>query len=137
MTESEPRAEQSELRSASWWMSAILGVLIGVTMTLIRTQRNFFILGAGILAGVILVLGLRTIYRRSRYPQMAQAKTSWVYGLWTVLLLVLAGPVQLIYVADELDEIAIKSLVLSLGFTLGFHEVDRAIVDSSKKSFKA
>ncbi|WP_333615265.1 hypothetical protein [Glutamicibacter sp.] len=118
-------------------MSAILGVLIGVTMTLIRTQRNFFILGAGILAGVILVLGLRTIYRRSRYPQMAQAKTSWVYGLWAVLLLVLAGPVQLIYVADELDEIAIKSFVLSLGFALGFHEVDRAIVDSSKKSFKA
>ena len=137
MTESEPRTEQSELRSATWWMCAILGVLIGVTMTLIRTQRNFFILGAAILAGVILVLGLRTIYRRSRYPQMAQAKTSWVYGLWAVLLLVLAGPVQLIYVADELDEIAIKSLVLSLGFTLGFHEVDRAIVDSSKKSFKA
>lgn len=137
MTESEPRAEQSELRSANWWMSAILGVLIGVTMTLIRTQRNFFILGAAILAGVILVLGLRTIYRRSRYPQMAQAKTSWVYGLWAVLLLVLAGPVQLIYVADELNEIAIKSLVLSVGFTLGFHEVDRAIVDSSKKSFKA
>lgn len=137
MTESEPRAEQAELRSANWWMSAILGVLIGVTMTLIRTQRNFFILGAAILAGVILVLGLRTIYRRSRYPQMAQAKTSWVYGLWAVLLLVLAGPVQLIYVADELDEIAIKSLVLSVGFSLGFHEVDRAIVDSSKKSFKA
>ncbi|WP_404289330.1 hypothetical protein [Glutamicibacter arilaitensis] len=135
MTESEPRAEQVELRSASWWMSAILGVLIGVTMTLIRTQRYFFIAGAAILAGVILVLGLRTIYRRSRYPQMAQAKTSWVYAVWTLVLLVLAGPVQLVYLADEFDEIAIKSFVLSVGFCFGFHEVDRAMVESSKKSF--
>ena len=129
----EPTAAQDQLRSISWWASILFGVLIGTTLTWIRTQRNFFFIGAAILAVVIVTIGVRTIRRRARFPVMAQARTSWAYVLWTGVLLVLAGPIQLVYVADDLSELTIKSLVMSAGFCLGIHEVDRALVRASKK----
>lgn len=128
----EPQVEQVELRSISWWVSAIFGLLVGVTLTLLRTQRYFFIAGAVILAATILIIGLRTIRRRKQYPQLVSVNTSWVYALWAFILLVLTGPVQLVYIADEFHEIVLKSMILAVGFTLGIHEVDRALVKSAK-----
>jgi len=133
----EPTATQDQLLSISWWASVLFGVLVGTTLTWIRTQRNFFFLGAVILAVVIVTIGVRTIRRRARFPQMAQARTSWIYALWTAILLILAGPIQLVYVADDLSELTIKSLVMSAGFALGIHEVDRALVNASKKGSEA
>ncbi|MGO2805567.1 MAG: hypothetical protein ACTIBK_07525 [Glutamicibacter arilaitensis] len=129
----EPTTTHDQLRSISWWASILFGVLVGTTLTWIRTQRNFFFIGAAILAIVIVTIGVRTIRRRARFPLMAQAHTSWVYMLWTGVLLILAGPVQLVYVADDLSELTIKSLIMSAGFCLGVHEVDRALVKASKK----
>jgi hypothetical protein len=129
----EPTTTHDQLRSISWWASILFGVLVGTTLTWIRTQRNFFFIGAAILAIVIVTIGVRTIRRRARFPLMAQAHTSWVYMLWTGVLLILAGPVQLVYVADDLSELTIKSLIMSAGFCLGIHEVDRALVKASKK----
>lgn len=131
----EATAARSSLRSISWWASALLGILVGTTLTWLRTQRNFFFIGAAILAVVIVVIGLRTIRRRARFPQMAQAHASWAYALWAAILLILAGPIQLVYVADDFSELSLKSLVLSAGFAVGIHEVDRALVKSSKKHF--
>ncbi|MFJ2620939.1 hypothetical protein [Glutamicibacter sp. NPDC087344] len=117
-----------KLRSISWWASALVGLLVGSTLAWLRTQRNFFFLGAAILAVVIIVVGVRTIRRRARYPQMMKTKTSWAYNIWALILIILAGPVQLVYVPDDINELTIKSLILSVGFCLGIHEVDRALV---------
>lgn len=134
MAASEATTAREQLRGISWWASALLGLLIGVTLTWIRTQRNFFFVGAAVIAVVIVLIGVRTIRRRSRFPQLAQARTSWVYVLWTGILLILAGPIQLVYVADDLSELSIKSLVMSAGFTLGIHQVDRALVKASAEN---
>jgi len=114
----------------------LVGVLAGTTLTWIRTQRNFFFIGAAILAVVIVVIGLRTIRRRARFPQMAQAHVSWTYALWMIVLLILVGPIQLVYVADDLSELMTKSLVLSVGFGVGIHELDRSLVKSSIKNYR-
>lgn len=123
----------SELRSISWWASIALGLLIGPTLTWIRTQRYFFFAGAAILAVVIIVIGIYTIRRRTKHPQLAHAKTSWTYAFWALLLIVLAGPVQLVYLATDLTNLTIKSLLLAIGFTVGIHEVDRAMVKATKR----
>jgi len=123
----------SELRSISWWASIALGLLIGPTLTWIRTQRYFFFAGAAILAVVIIVIGIYTIRRRTEHPQLAHAKTSWTYAFWALLLIVLAGPVQLVYLATDLTNLTIKSLLLAIGFTVGIHEVDRAMVKATKR----
>lgn len=126
-----------ELRSISWWASALVGILIGSTLAWLRTQRNFFFLGAAILAVVIIVLGVRTIRRRARHPEMMEARTSWAYNIWALVLIVLAGPVQLVYVPDDISELTIKSIILSVGFCLGIHEVDRAMVKGATSAKKA
>ncbi|WP_159614078.1 hypothetical protein [Glutamicibacter sp. JC586] len=122
-----------QLRSISWLASVLIGLLVGTTLTWIRTQRNFFFVGAVIIAVVIIFIGMRTIRRRARFPQMAQAHVSWAYGFWTLVLLVLCGPIQLVYVADDPSELMIKSLILSAGFCLGIHELDRSLVNATKK----
>ncbi len=126
-----------ELRSIGWWTSALVGILVGSTLAWLRTQRNFFFLGAAILAVVIIVLGVRTILRRARHPEMMEARTSWAYNIWALVLIVLAGPVQLVYVPDDISELTIKSIILSVGFCLGIHEVDRAMVKGATSAKKA
>ncbi|ALD63039.1 hypothetical protein DFO58_1685 [Arthrobacter sp. AG1021] len=126
-----------ELRSIGWWASALVGILVGSTLAWLRTQRNFFFLGAAILAVVIIMLGVRTIRRRARHPEMMEARTSWAYNIWALVLIVLAGPVQLVYVPDDISELTIKSIILSVGFCLGIHEVDRAMVKGATSAKKA
>ncbi len=128
----ESKAPQSELRAISWWTSVALGLLIGPTLTWIRTQRYFFFAGAAILAVVIIVIGIYTIRRRAKHPELAHEKTNLAYGFWTIVLLIFAGPVQLVYVATDLTGLIIKSLILSAGFIFGIHEVDRALVKATK-----
>lgn len=137
MGTSEVTGTRGQLRCISWWASLLVGILAGTTLTWIRTQRNFFFIGAVIIAVVIVALGLRTIRRRARFPQMAQAHVSWSYAFWAVILLILVGPIQLVYVADDFSELMLKSLVLSGGFTLGIHEIDRSLVNASKKNYHA
>lgn len=137
MSTSKESGTRDQLRCISWWASVLVGLLAGTTLTWIRTQRNFFFIGAVIIAVVIVALGLRTIRRRARFPQMAQAHVSWIYAFWAAVLLILVGPIQLVYVADDLSELVIKSLVLSAGFTVAIHEIDRSLVNASKKNFRA
>ncbi|WP_313812013.1 hypothetical protein [Glutamicibacter sp.] len=125
-------ASQSELRSISWWAAVALGLLVGPTMTWIRTQRYFFFAGAAILAVVIIVIGVYTIRRRAKHPELARARTDATYIFWMIVLLVLVGPVQLVYVATDLNGLTIKSLILSAGLIVGIHEVDRALIKATK-----
>lgn len=112
----------------SWWLSAILGVAVGVTVSLIRTERYFFIMGAGILALVILLLGLLTVWRRQRYPQLMVGKASRGYVLWSLLIIFMVGPVQVIFPADEPGELWLKSILLSLGFAVAIRGADYGLV---------
>ncbi|MBF6672661.1 MULTISPECIES: hypothetical protein [Glutamicibacter] len=136
MRTSEDTGARNQLRCISWWASVLVGVLAGTTLTWIRTQRNFFFIGAVIIAVVIVVLGLRTIRRRARFPQMAQARVSWLYAFWAIILMILVGPLQLVYVADDLSELMLKSLILSAGFCVAIHEIDRSLVNASTKNFR-
>ncbi|WP_345472863.1 hypothetical protein QMQ05_02940 [Glutamicibacter ectropisis] len=136
MRTSEETGARDQLRCIGWWASVLVGVLAGTTLTWIRTQRNFFFIGAVIIAVVIVVIGLRTIRRRARFPQMAQSHVSWSYGLWMIILLILVGPIQLVYVADDLSELMLKSLVLSAGFAVAIHELDRSLVKASIKNYR-
>ena len=133
MNEGNPQAGQKQLRGISWWASALVGLLLGVTLTWIRTQRYFFFAGAAILAVLIIMIGIRTIRRRAAYPQLKTVQTGWAYGIWSLVLLVLAGPVQLVLVADEFSELVVKSLVVSVGLALGLHEVDRALARDANR----
>ncbi|MGP9527111.1 hypothetical protein [Glutamicibacter sp. AOP5-A2-18] len=133
MSTSETTGTQNQLRSIGWWASVFLGLLAGTTLTWIRTQRNFFFIGAVIIAVVIVIIGMRTIRRRARFPQMAQAHTSWPYAVWTMVLLVLVGPIQLVYVADDPGELMLKSIILSTGFCVAIHELDRAMIKATRK----
>lgn len=137
MRTSEVTDNLSQLRSISWWVSALIGLLVGTTLTWIRTQRNFFFIGAVIIAVVIVFIGMRTIRRRARFPQMAQAHVSISYGFWALVLMILAGPIQLVYVADDPGELMTKSLILSAGFCLGIHELDRSLIKATKKHLGA
>ncbi len=101
-------------------------------MTWIRTQRYFFFAGAAILAVVIIVIGVYTIRRRAKHPELARARTDATYIFWMIVLLVLVGPVQLVYVATDLNGLTIKSLILSAGLIVGIHEVDRALIKATK-----
>lgn len=133
MSTSEVTGTQDRLRAIGWWASVLLGVLAGTTLAWIRTQRNFFFIGAVIIAVLIVIIGMRTIHRRARFPQMAQAHVSWPYAVWTVILLILVGPIQLVYVADEFGELMIKSLILSAGLTVSIHELDRTMIKATQK----
>ncbi|MHC6175572.1 hypothetical protein [Glutamicibacter endophyticus] len=124
-------------KSIGWGLALFTGLLVGVTFTFLRTQRNFFIIGAAILAVVIIALGVATVRRRARYPQLFGAHTSAMYLLWSMFILVLAGPVQLVWVAYSLEQLMIKSLAVSLAFGIGIHEVDRALVRGARPPVSA
>ncbi|MCW4466472.1 hypothetical protein OK351_13295 [Glutamicibacter sp. MNS18] len=128
MNAAESQANAAPAPVISWWLSAILGVAVGVTVSLIRTERYFFIMGAGILALVILLLGLLTIRRRQRYPQLMSSKASRGYVLWSLLIIFMVGPVQVIFPADEPDELWLKSILLSLVFTVAIRGADHGLV---------
>lgn len=137
MSETEPEAVEAPAPVVSWWLSAILGILIGVTLTLIRTQRYFFIIGAGVLALVIFTVGILTIRRRQRHASLMESKTSLGYLLWMLLILIMAGPVHTVYLADEPGELWLKSVLLSLGFTVAIRQLDRCLVRGGRSRGKA
>lgn len=134
-TKSQARAERVPV--ISWWLSTVLGIAIGVTVSLIRTERYFFIMGAAILALVILVLGLLTIGRRKRYPHLMLCRTSPSYVLWSLLLIVMVGPVQVIFPAEDTSDLWVKSIVLSIGFVVGIRGVDASLVRGAQQAEQA
>lgn len=117
----------------SWWLAALLGIAVGVTVSLIRTERYFFIIGAGILALVIVIVGLLTIRRRQRHPHLMASKASVRYTLWALLIIFMVGPAQVIFPADDPAELWLKSVLLSLGFTVAIRQVDRHQVAYSRQ----
>lgn len=134
-TKSQARAERVPV--ISWWLSTVLGIAVGVTVSLIRTERYFFIMGAAILALVILVLGLLTIGRRKRYPHLMLCRTSPSYVLWSLLLIVMVGPVQVIFPAEDTSDLWVKSIVLSIGFVVGIRGVDASLVRGAQQAEQA
>ena len=50
-----------------------------------------------------------------------------------LVIIILAGPVHTIYLADEPAELWLKSVLLSLGFTVAIRQVDRHLVDHSRQ----
>jgi len=129
----QPTAAEGSVPVIPWWFSAVLGIIMGVTLTLIRTQRYFFIVGAGVLALMIFVVGILTIRRRQRHAELMQSRTSLGYLLWMLVIIILAGPVHTIYLADEPTELWLKSVLLSLGFTVAIRQVDRHLVAHSRQ----
>ncbi|WP_431711203.1 hypothetical protein [Glutamicibacter uratoxydans] len=117
----------------SWWLAALLGIAVGATLTLIRTERYFFIMGAAILAAVILTIGLLTIRRRKKYPQFMLGRTSPAYLFWSLLLIFMVGPVQVLFPADEPVELWVKSILLSLGFIVSIRGADASLVRGAQQ----
>lgn len=112
---------------APWWLALILGGAIGVTLTLLWAYRAFVIPGAIALTVIIIVISVATILRRQFHPEALEAPMSLSYLLWMVLLIFLVGPIQLVLVATNPQEIIVKALALSAGISVCIYGADRAL----------
>lgn len=112
---------------APWWLALILGTAVGVTLTLLRASRAFVIPGAIALAMIIIVISVATILRRQFHPEALEPPMSLSYVLWMVLLIFLVGPIQVMLLPMNPQEIAAKALALSLGISVCMYAADRAL----------
>lgn len=111
----------------------ILGGTAGVTLTLLRTSRTFVIPGAIALAVIIIFISVATILRRQFHPEALEPPMSLSYLLWMVLLIFLVGPVQLVLLPANPQEVIVKALALSVGISTCMYAVDRALFSSFAK----
>lgn len=115
---------------APWWLAMILGGTTGVTLTLLRTSRTFVIPGAIALAMIIIFISVATILRRQFHSEALEPPMSLSYLLWMVLLIFLVGPVQLVLLPANPQEVIVKALALSVGISICMYAADRALFSS-------
>ncbi|RAX49253.1 hypothetical protein DQ353_10640 [Arthrobacter sp. AQ5-05] len=115
---------------APWWLAMLLGGAMGATLTLLRAYREFVIPGAIALALIVLFITVATIMRRQFHPEALEPPVSLSYVLWMVLLVFLVGPVQVMLLPANPQEIVIKALSLSAGISLCIYGADRALFAS-------
>ena len=112
---------------APWWLALLLGGAIGVTLTLLRAYRAFVIPGAIALAMIIIFIIVATILRRQFHPEALEAPMSLSYLLWMVLLIFLVGPMQVVLLPTNPQEVIAKVLALSAGISVCIYGADRAL----------
>lgn len=115
---------------APWWLATLLGGAMGITLTLLRAYREFVIPGAIALVLVIAFITVATIMRRQFHPEALEPPVSLSYVLWMVLLVFLVGPVQVMLLPANPQEIIIKALALSAGISICIYGADRALFAS-------
>lgn len=103
---------------------------MGITLTLLRAYREFVIPGAIALVLVIAFITVATIMRRQFHPEALEPPVSLSYVLWMVLLVFLVGPVQVMLLPANPQEIIIKALALSAGISICIYGADRALFAS-------
>lgn len=112
---------------APWWLALIFGVVSGTALTLLRAHKEMAVPGAFALAGLILLVGLATILRRKRHVEALDPPVTVAYVVWMLVVIFLAGPVQILFLPSNPQEIVVKALVLSVGLSLAAYCVDRSL----------
>ncbi|MFI8414586.1 hypothetical protein ACIGB6_19240 [Paeniglutamicibacter gangotriensis] len=128
--ESAPVDDRPKRLWAPWWVALILGCALGVTMTFLFAYKAFVIPGAIAMAAIIMLITVATIARRQKHAQALAPRLSPTYVLWMVLLVSLVGPVQVMLLPSNPQEIAIKALVMSAGLSLCIYGADRSLFGS-------